>query len=433
MNPPHATSLDQVPLSDESEGAEIPDDAPHWRREHFIPLRKADLVRLLADDAHLAGIQRQQFLQLCTLLNATFHYMFHELLEELKDLYAPFDPDSVTAKPHAMSPEQREELVPRLFDGFVRLLKCANYHRLTRDEIGEAAKAASDWGVRLKVDFDAFERMEVYARGDIVSERTRRHWRNRFRVETVEVPIYQRLIVMFRIGEARLLEREINRDAVYIKIFKNIPKQDLDMLLPGTHFHMTLLDRGKILLPTLSGVAIAAIKLAKGALLVAFAGFYGMLAFLGLVGGTIGYGVKSFLGYLRTKDKYQLSLTRSLYYQNLDNNAGVLYRLLDDAEEQEFREAVLAYALLRRKAGPEGWPIARLDREAEAYLSEVLGFHVDFEVHDALDKLERLGCAEKTQSGRWRAVPLEQALVQLDRAWDDCFRHHSHEEIGGDR
>ena len=41
-----------------------------------------------------------------------------------------------------------------------------------------------------------------------------------------------------------------------MKLFKDIPRQDLDMLLPGTRFRMTLLDRGKILLPTLSGLAI---------------------------------------------------------------------------------------------------------------------------------------------------------------------------------
>ena len=62
---------------------------------------------------------------------------------------------------------------------------------------------------------------------------------------------------------------------------------------------------------------------------------------LGLVGGTIGYGIRSFYGYLNTKNKYQLSLTESLYYQNLDNNAGVFFRLLDEAEEQENCESML--------------------------------------------------------------------------------------------
>ena len=41
---------------------------------------------------------------------------------------------------------------------------------------------------------------------------------------------------------------------------------------------------------------------------------------------------------LRGCRQYQLNLTQSLYYQNIDNNAGALFRLLNEAEEQEFRE-----------------------------------------------------------------------------------------------
>jgi hypothetical protein len=63
--------------------------------------------------------------------------------------------------------------------------------------------------------------------------------------------------------------------------------------------------------------------------------------------------MRSVLGYLQTKDKYRLVLTRRLYYQNLDNNAGVFFRVLDEAEEQEFREAILAYAA--RSASAAGW------------------------------------------------------------------------------
>ena len=131
------------------------------------------------------------------------------------------------------------------------------------------------------------------------------------------------------------------------------------------------------------------------------------------------------------QEKYQLNLTRSLYYQNLDNNAGVLFRLLDEAEEQEFREAIVAYWLLLR--GPaEGLPAEELDQQAEQWLSETLGFHVDFEVHDALDKLLRLGCARET-NGRWQAESLIAALHHLDHAWDQIFTHRESHQATHDR
>src|SRR4029079_7412673 len=176
---------------------------------------------------------------------------------------------------------------------------------------------------------------------------------------------------------------------------------------------MSLLDRCKIVLPTLSGVSIAVWKIVQGAILVAAAGFYGSLASWGLIGGTVVYGVRSFYGYLNTKQKYQLNLTESLYYQNLDNNAGVLFRLLDEAEEQEAREAMLAYFFLWRHAPAEGWSAEQLDRHIENWLQVATARRIDFEVGDALSKLIRLGVAEVLSDGNLRVVPLARAIEKL--------------------
>jgi hypothetical protein len=406
-------------------------DVLAWRREHFIPLRKSELTRLLASQAGDDG-QRESFLRLCALLEALFHCEYHGCLEALKTLYAPFNPDSVTCELQTLTDQQREALVPELFERFVYLLERANYRHLSRREIERVVGIASDWGLRLQVDFSRFERLEVFVRGDTSEPRIRRHWRKFYRPESASVALYQRLVMIFRLREASISdsrgEEEIDRRRVYLKIFKNIPKQDVDMLLPGSRFKMRPLDFCRVMLPTLSGLAIVAFRIFQGALLLVFAGVYGMLAFLGLVGGTLGYAVRSVLGYLRTKDKYRLVLTRRLYYQNLDNNAGVFFRVLDEAEEQEFREAILAYALLDRRARPDGWDAERLDQEAEAWLSDVLQLPVDFEVHDALDKLQRLGCATCTKDGRWQALPLSQALATLTQRWNQVFQHPPHQD-----
>ncbi len=395
-------------------------------REHFIPLRKAELVRLLVHDETLHNGSPDRFEQLCHLLAATIHHQYYTCLDDLKGRYAPFNPDCVTTELRILTDDERRRMVPALFDSFTQLLQRANYRRLSRQELDQAIGVASDWGVHLHVDFKVFDRLEVYVRGDVTQRRSRRCVRSYYREQFVDVPLYQRLVVMFCLRAGKDTQEGVSRTPVRIKIFKNIPKADLDMLLPGTRFAMTLLDRGKIILPTLTGLAIAIMKIVKGALLLAFAGIYGILAVLGLIGGTLGYGVKSFFGYLRTKEKYQLNLTRSLYYQNLDNNAGVIFRVLDEAEEQEFQETVLAYALLYSKAGQEGWTGDELDREAESYLSRILPCDVDFEVHDALAKLERFGCAVRTDQDRWRATPIQDALRRLDEAWDNCFRYHEH-------
>jgi hypothetical protein len=389
--------------------------------EHFIPLRKSELVRRLAAAPDLSETDRCAFRQLCDLLGYRFHFDFHQRLESLKDVYAPFDADADTVIEHA-APLDRANRIDDFFARITEVLQRANYRRLSRETIAAALQESSQWSVRIHIDLDAFDRLEMYARGDKTSTRTRRSWRTRFREARYDLPIYRRLVVVFRLKSTYTADSDEESSSVYLKMFKDIPQADVEMLLPATRVKMSLLDHGRIVLPTASGVVMTLYKVSKGALTLAFAGFYGMLAFLGLLGGTIGYGVKSFFGYLRARDKYRLHLTQHLYYQNLDNNAGVLCRLVDEAEEQECREAILAYFLLWRRAGFAGWSDDELDEAAELYLQNETGIDVDFEVGDALAKLERLRLVRRLPNGNLRAVPIEDALQRLDEDWDGFFR-----------
>lgn len=409
---------------------ELPADAAAATREHYIPLRKSDLVARLAADPSLELDDRASLLQLCKLLEATIHHHYHDRLESLKEAYAPFDPDADPRPLAEIDAVERNILAERLFSQFSELLERANYRRLTRADLEAAMAAASDWSVNVHVDLDIFDQLEVFVRGDVVGKKPIRRLRNAFRVEQLDIPTYQRLAVIFRLKPEAAVS-QLDSAAVVLKLFKNIPKADVEMLLPGTQVRMTLFDQGKILLPTVSGVGLTLIKLIHGAATLTTASLQGMLAFLGLVGGTVGYGVKSFLGYLRTRDKYHLNLTRSLYYQNLDNNAGVLFRLLDEAEEQEFRETLLGWWLLR-DFRDFGATEQQLDESAERWLCKRCALHVDFEVNDALEKLLRLGLAERLPAAnrtapRYRAVAIAEVLEMLDRAWDNAFRYHQPE------
>jgi hypothetical protein len=124
-----------------------------------------------------------------------------------------------------------------------------------------------------------------------------------------------------------------------------------------------------------------------------------------------------------------LQLTQSLYYQNLDNNAGVLYRILDEAEEQETREALLAYFYLWRYAGAAGWTAGELDDFIELDLERALGTAVDFEIEDALGKLLRAGVVVR-DGDRYAALPVEAALEKLDDTWDR-YDVSASEELAG--
>ena len=387
-------------------------------REHFIPLRKAELIDRLCAEPHLAPGQRDAFRRLCELLDATLHFEYHQRLEDLKHAYASFDPDTDTQALANVTADEQHARQHALFERFAWLLERANFRQLSPDDLKQAMRDSSHHGLNLRIDFNYFDRLDIYSRGEVMAKQERRRWQRFYRRETVDIPDYQRLVIIFRLHEGCRSKRNLNTRDVFIKLFKDIPKMDLEMLLPGTRVQMKLIDRLKIALPTISGIAVSIYKAVKGVLIAAAAGIYGILAVLGV---TVGYGVKSFFGYLQTKQKYQLNLTESLYYQNLDNNAGVLCRLLDEAEEQENREAVLAYFFLWQRADKSGPTEEQLDRQIEQYLEETLQRPIDFEVADALEKLLRLGLARRSHDGRLKAVPLAEALAALDRAWDSYF------------
>ena len=135
------------------------------------------------------------------------------------------------------------------------------------------------------------------------------------------------------------------------------------------------------------------------------------------------------MSYVRTKDKYQFGLTKSLYLKNLGNNSGVLYRILNEAEEQELLETVLGYTILWQRqlradaAGEsfDGLNSHDMDQAVEKYLTELTGLDIDFEVFDALGKLARLGLANVDSSGRWTVIPIKDAEQCLDDSWSRLF------------
>ena len=129
------------------------------------------------------------------------------------------------------------------------------------------------------------------------------------------------------------------------------------------------------------------------------------------------YISKSFFSYFRTREKYEFELTRSLYLKNLDNNAGVLYRIFNESEEQELCEALMGYAILAKLGADGGMDETELDGEAERFLQEKSGQDVDFDVHDSLVKMQRLGLALSVGEGRWKAIGLDFAPRVLAENW----------------
>jgi hypothetical protein len=129
--------------------------------------------------------------------------------------------------------------------------------------------------------------------------------------------------------------------------------------------------------------------------------------------------MRQWMKYERQSLRYQKRLADTVYFRNAANNAGVLYGLIAAAEEQDVKEAALAYhALLAQGAMTK----EALDDRIEAFLRERVSFDVDFEIQDALGKLQRLKLVE-AEGETLRAAAPKDALSRLDEAWDGIFNY----------
>jgi hypothetical protein len=400
----------------------------HPEREPYIPVRVADLIEVLCHDrgpGHanpLSDSDQISFRKFADLAISRNHAECLDQLRRLKNDYAPFDPDNDL---HGIDPDSNAEANSKLtdlFEQFADLLHQADFKRLTRDELEQIMFGASDWGVDMHVPWDAYDQVDVYVRGFGPGRRTLRKWYRFFRIQDVFVPAYARVVLILKQRAHKSLEPQADTKHVFMKLFKDIPTMDLEMLLPGTRIKMPKLDRlrlggtglgtlGYMLfkLQTMMAPLLKAIGLVTTGAFFGDEGLLGLIALYTPLALIFGYAYRTYASFNTTKRSYQLQLSQSLYFQNLDNNAGVLHRLLDEAEEQESREVLLGYFFLWRYAGPNGWTAEELDQYVELELGRMIGRDVDFDVDEALKKLEQASLIVR-DGARWIAVPIEQTV-----------------------
>jgi hypothetical protein len=200
----------------------------------------------------------------------------------------------------------------------------------------------------------------------------------------------------------------------------------MEMLLPNTRLRMRRLDQAVVFVPAFVSVALAASKVLLSITaiigLVKFwvglqedhpvaSGGWGLVAAgsFTLLGITMGAWTK----YQKRRLEYANAHSQTLYFQTLDSEAGAFLRVLDEAFEEEAKEAALAWAFLHAH-GPA--TDRELDGRIERWLHERTGRRCDFEVDDALAKLERLGAATR-DGDRWKAADPVAVAARLRETW----------------
>ena len=411
------------------------------KRNRFIPFRKADVIDMCVNESKLSRDDIEAFRDLCQILEAIFHFEFHGHLEKLKTCYAPFNPDADTRGVVNYTAAEKAALQKQLVAEMTAVLTAANFEKITAQDLKQALAEESIFQIRLEVDFEDFEDVIFFRRGESTKEETLVKffglWKKSFQFTN-----YDRVAVYIKFKEADYFEQQKRKHLYFepgstvIKLFHNVPKADLEMLFPNSKVRMKTIDKIIIGVPAaVSGIVVLVTKLGASLLLVGslvsfWLGFKDEevqikqqhLIALGAGLGTLaGFLFRQINKYKNRKIRFMKALADNLYFKNLDNNAGVFYHLIDAAEEEEFKEAVLAYCFLL--IAEEPLTKNALDQRIENWLSDRWNCRIDFEIGDAIQKLQRLKLIA-AENGYLRSVPLDSAKQQLDTIWDNFFTYN---------
>lgn len=442
--------------------------AAYPNREAFIPYRRTELIELCIADGKLDPVAAGEFREFCEILAAYYHFEFHRFQESLKDNFAPFNPDAETRLNISYSPADLKTREQQVVDTLETVLRRANYNPLSTTDLEKAFAEKSLVDLRTEVDFDDFEQMLFYYRGDSQQTVITRKF---FRAVELQVDVFERVVVLLKFKDRAYFEaKQVDLETLtfepgkmYIYLYKNIPQYDLELIFPNVKVSMTLKDRLLFGVPAIGAAvpvllrALPQLLLIMGVILFftmgpSVAAEWGadeerinnfmpvLAALLSIIVALGGFAVKQYNSYKTKQMKFLKNVTETLFFRNLSSNAGVLQSLIDTAEEEECKEIILVYYHLLTHGKP--LTAAQLDEKIEAWMEEKFSARINFDINGPLQNLENLR-GKQVLAGQDEAQPPEKALLIrdaegichllsleeskaiIDYIWDNAFRYAS--------
>lgn len=334
------------------------------------------------------------------------------------------DPDKDTIEAKMVTLKELLDDEYWLLQKLEMLLYKANYFKIHRSKIFKLLlEHDTREGVRVSVNPAEYATLRIWTRGRKTVPRSIAQ-RLKFGIKKMIVKenkdfsltneIFTRVFVAVRSRKEKKL---------HFKVFKDVPCSELEYLLPNGKILMSRFDKGFLASSIFLGTLAIAMK--------SFALFSNLkldLAWFGL-GLAALIGARAWVGYKNKRNKYLVNLSRTLYFKTVSNNRGVLTLLTDRAQDEEFKEALLAYAFLISPPNRRGVPglaytadtpifdtRESLQTRIEKWLLKKFDFqNINFDIDDALVKLDNMGLLVKHADETLSAVPIEIALDTLPR------------------
>ncbi|WP_269234808.1 TMEM143 family protein [Flavobacterium flavigenum] len=406
------------------------------RRENYIPFNKEFLL-----DQQIAAFAEDQkkvedFKKLFDIIEHYYHYETFNLNRNLKQNYGLFDPD--------LSEKEREIYIGKsnylIFkETLLKVLKNGNYRRVGQETLDKAFKESDLIGLKLSIDLNAFKDYELYVRGQHkIKEKVKKYifWK-----KEIEIEYYERVMIYLNYNDAdylttkkvKLGKMPVDPGSIVLKIFKRVPKNDLETIFPNAIPKMSTTDKLLLWVPGIFG----GISLLSAKVIPALINMYeayrtgeaidllnsktslnqGLIA-LGILSA---YCFRQYNNFVNKKIRYSKMLSDSLYFKNIGNNSGAFYSLLNSSEEEVLKETILAYSFLHRSKNP--LTAKEIDDQIETWFKNKLNTNLDFNTKEALLKLKNIGLGIET-NGKWKVIALEDALIKIDELWDNAFNYN---------
>jgi len=400
-------------------------------RDYFIPFTREQITEMLLNNGELNADEVSKFEQFCLLIKSVYHFEFHTKLERLKSSYRIFSPD-VNLTPNELENTNTSKIEADLTSMLRQTLIDGNFETVSKENLNAAMEKEGIFPVSCQIDFDCFDYYEIYYQGSSTAKEEIKTW-NPFKKKEFEFNLYDRIVFFFKVKNEEFFHtNKIKTEPgipgkIYIKFFRNIPESDLEMIFPNPKPEMKFIHKMQIFLPLLAGFGVLIQKtiigphfgsdpnlLEEGSLL-----SYPVIALLIVLGG---YVLRTFLGYKNVVQSFLGEIAKSLYFKDKGNNQGVFTMLIDSAEEEECKEAMIAYYFLlnsNKEMSEE-----TLDKAIEEWLEKKHKTKIDFEVDDAISKLEEKDLLSRDKNGILTVISLDEALNRLDYIWDNYFEYN---------
>ncbi|MBI1649498.1 TMEM143 family protein [Hyphomicrobium sulfonivorans] len=408
-------------------------------RERFIPVTRFALLDRLTSPTAWPNGQAQEARRFFRYLDHWRRQQYTAELHELEETYEPFSPDSDLLMTRAFTPDERAVMQHRILRGMERILQQANYVQIQHSDVAQILTQDSAYGLDLHVDLCAFDELLLFYRGASSRRNHRRRWNKFYLREEFDVPIFQRLFLLFKVKPFEKHVREVmqtqqlnRRDAekfvkkaretipsevkescVYMKLFKNIPRSDIEMVFPNTRVRFRFYDKLRLSATAGGGLTLGTVSAAGKIAMLASNPVAAATALFGLGG----IAFRQTMNFMNQKQRYMVVMAQNLYFHAMADNRGVMLKLAARAAEEDIKEEMLLYSVLA-KEDAYMQDIEAIDAAIEQYLASSFGVSVDFDISDALERLTADGLVVEQPDGRLLTMPPAEAALHIDKKWD---------------